>query len=333
MNLLIENIQLNNLSNYSPEEDFADATCEWSAAVVPAACAGLRLDRALAQMFPEHSRSRLQNWLREGGIRVDGELRDVRAKVFGGERVEINLPEEQTALSAIGENIPLKVMFEDDTLIVIDKPAGLVVHPGNGNASGTLMNALLYHAPALSGVPRAGIVHRLDKDTSGLLVVAKTLEAQTHLVRQLQARSVERRYLALAHGLIARGGEVDAPIGRHPAQRTKMAVVQNGRPALTRYAVLEALPGTTLLECRLATGRTHQIRVHMAHLGHPLVGDPVYGRRHQGIDPRLAGFGRQALHAFRLGLIHPVKGEPMVWKSDLPGDFSELLKGLGSVYQ
>ncbi|MDR0564339.1 MAG: 23S rRNA pseudouridine(1911/1915/1917) synthase RluD [Azoarcus sp.] len=298
---------------------------------VPPDCAGLRLDQALARLFSQYSRSRLQAWLREGLIRVEGKVLDAKAKVYGGERLEWDcLPDTAGGLDeAIAENIPLSVVFEDDTLLVLDKPAGLVVHPGSGNLRGTLMNALLHHAPQLAGVPRAGIVHRLDKDTSGLLVVAKTLAAQTHLIRQLQARTVSRRYLALLHGGLARGGEVAAPIARHPVHRTKMAVAEGGRAAHTRYEVRERLGAATLVECRLETGRTHQIRVHMAHIGHPLVGDPVYGLRHVS-NPVLASFGRQALHAFRLGLVHPLSGEPMCWFSPLPEDFSTILRQLGS---
>jgi 23S rRNA pseudouridine1911/1915/1917 synthase len=258
-------------------------------------------------------------------------MSDVRRKVHGGERLEMEIaPEMPDGLEeATAEDIALAIVFEDEDLLVLDKPAGLVVHPGNGNRSGTLMNALLHHAPALAFVPRAGIVHRLDKDTSGLLVVAKTLTAQTSLVRQLQARTVGRHYLALVHGALVRGGEVDAPIARHPVQRTKMAVIGRGRAALTRYAVRERLEAATLVECRLETGRTHQIRVHMTHLGHPLVGDPVYGPRRVA-DPLLAGFGRQALHAFRLELVHPSSNEAMRWFSPLPEDFSSLLRILGS---
>ena len=299
--------------------------------VIPPDCAGLRLDQALARLLPQYSRSRLQAWLREGRIRVDGQMSDVRRKVYGGERLEMEIePEMPDGMeAAVAEDIALSIVFEDEALLVLDKPAGLVVHPGNGNRSGTLMNALLHHVPALAGVPRAGIVHRLDKDTSGLLVVAKTLTAQTSLVRQLQARTVGRRYLALVHGALARGGEVHAPIARHPVQRTKMAVVGGGRVALTRYGVRERLSAVTLVECRLETGRTHQIRVHMAHIGYPLVGDPVYGPRRVA-DPFLAGFERQALHAFQLELVHPVSNEVMRWFSPLPEDFSSLLRALGS---
>ncbi|MDR1064010.1 MAG: 23S rRNA pseudouridine(1911/1915/1917) synthase RluD [Azoarcus sp.] len=333
MDLVIESTRLNEPANYShsPDEalisrEIAPAAC----ATVPSDCAGWRLDQALARMFPEYSRSRLQGWLREGRIRVDGRVPEVRAKVRGGERLEMDaVPAGPQEPAAAPENIALSIVFEDDCLLVLDKPAGLVVHPGNGNWHGTLMNALLHHAPALAVIPRAGIVHRLDKDTSGLLAVAKTLAAQTHLIRQLQARTVERRYLALVHGALERGGEIDAPIARHPVQRTKMAVAVGGRAALTRYKVRERLGAATLLECRLATGRTHQIRVHMAHLGHPLVGDPVYGPK-RASDPRLADFHRQALHAFRLGLIHPAREETMMWSTPLPQDFSGLLETLGS---
>jgi 23S rRNA pseudouridine1911/1915/1917 synthase len=225
---------------------------------VPADCAGLRVDAALARMFPEHSRSRLQGWLKDGLIRVDGAAASASRKLLGGERIDFAaVPPAPTSVAA-AEDIALPIVFEDDDLIVIDKPAGLVVHPGNGNESGTLMNALLHHAPQLAAVPRAGIVHRLDKETSGLLVVAKTLAAQTDLVRQLQARSVKRHYLALALGRVERDGVVDAPIGRHPVQRVKMAVVRGaaGKEARTRYHVKERFARATLLECRLETGRS-----------------------------------------------------------------------------
>lgn len=291
---------------------------------VPTECAGQRLDAVLARLFPEHSRSRLQAWLKEGRILIDGATADAKRKLRGGERVALAVPPTLTLADA-AEDIALPIVYEDEQLIVIDKPAGLVVHPGNGNASGTLMNALLHHAPSLAGVPRAGIVHRLDKDTSGLLVVAKTLEAQTDLVRQLQARSVKRHYLALALGKVERDGLVDAPLGRHPVHRTKMAVVKNGgKEARTHYAVRERFARATLVECRLETGRTHQIRVHMASLGHPLAGDGVYGKTCSG-DARLDAFPRQALHAWRLALIHPASGVEMAWEAPLPDDFTQLL--------
>jgi 23S rRNA pseudouridine1911/1915/1917 synthase len=326
--MIIENTRLNERADYSPDGRKHSAGVASSVTgAIPAECAGLRLDQALARLFPEYSRSRLQGWLREGRIRIDGRSPPAHVRIGGGERLEMDAaPPSPMELANVAEDIALSIVFEDEDLLVLDKPAGLIVHPGNGHGSGTLMNALLHHAPALAGIPRAGIVHRLDKDTSGLLVVAKTLAAQTHLVRQLQARTVGRHYLALVHGALARDGEVDAPIARHPAQRTRMAVVSNGRPALTRYTVRERLPAATLLECRLATGRTHQIRVHMAHLGHPLVGDPVYGPRHAPS----AGFARQALHAFRLKLIHPGRGEAMAWFAPLPAELAAPLRALGS---
>jgi 23S rRNA pseudouridine1911/1915/1917 synthase len=228
------------------------------------------------------------------------------------------------------EDIPLQVVFEDDQILVIDKPAGLVVHPGSGNWSGTLLNALLRHAPQLSGVPRAGIVHRLDKDTSGLLVVAKTIPAQVDLVRQLQAHSVTREYAAVVHGVVTRDGIVDAPIGRHPVSRTRMAVVARGKAATTHYAVLERGSSWTLLRCRLETGRTHQIRVHLNSIGHPLIGDPVYrlGNRSAKPPAGMLDFPRQALHAARLALVHPRTGETMTWQAPTPPDIAHLLSVL-----
>jgi len=291
---------------------------------IPASCAGLRLDAALARLLPEYSRSRLQVWLKDGRVTVDGDCADAKRKVFGGEQIVLAVRPDNPS-NVAGEEIDLPIVFEDAHLLIIDKPAGLVVHPGSGNRSATMMNGLLHHAPALASVPRAGIVHRLDKETSGLLVVAKTLAAQTDLVRQLQARTVGRRYFALVHGDLAGDGQVDAPIGRHPVQRTKMAVVAKGRAARTHYSVRERFANATLLECRLETGRTHQIRVHMASIGHPLVGDPVYGRR-KSADVRLDRFPRQALHAWQLTLRHPANGQTVSWQSELPADFASLLE-------
>ena len=273
---------------------------------VPDAYYGRRLDQVLAELLPQHSRNRLQGWVREACVQVDGKPEtEPKRKMMGGERLIIDEPVDARTHAEQPEDIPLDVVFEDETLLVINKPAGLVVHPGSGNWSGTLMNALLHHVPGIEVVPRAGIVHRLDKDTSGLLVVAKTLEAQTDLVRQLQARTVRRIYLALAAGAMKHEGTVNEPIGRHPSQRIKMAIVpenRGGKPAITNIRILELFPYTTFVECSLETGRTHQIRVHMAAIHHPLVGDQVYGKH----NPKLPEFPRQALHATRLGLVHPL---------------------------
>lgn len=303
--------------NYS-----ADPGTELIRLHVPADCAGLRLDQALARLLPAWSRSRLAQWVKEGKVLVEGEAGTPRDKVRGGESIEV-LPEPSPeVLSARPEEIPLAVVHEDGELLVIDKPAGLVVHPGSGNWSGTMLNALLAHAPQLADIPRAGIVHRLDKETSGLLVVAKTLTAQTSLVRQLQARTVSRIYSAFVHGTVAKDGAVDAAIGRHPVQRTRMAVRENGKPAVTHYGIRARYARATWLECRLETGRTHQIRVHMAALGHPLIGDPVYGTPRQRVSRE--PFARQALHAERLSLVHPATGAEMHWTSPLPADLVEL---------
>jgi len=297
---------------------------------VPGNLAGLRLDQALAQLLPQWSRSRLQGWIEEQQISVDGLSATCKQKIWGGETVCLIAGQTESDQNHQAEAIPLRIVFEDDHLIVIDKPAGLVVHPGNGNWHGTLLNALLNHAPQLDRVPRAGIVHRLDKDTTGLLVVAKTIEAQFDLVRQLQQRTVKRHYLALALGRIGKDGVVDAPIGRHPVHRTRMAVVPQGKPARTHYRVMEQFSGSTLLHCSLETGRTHQIRVHLLSIGHPIAGDPVYGK--PAPDPAtavaVARVPRQALHAWQLGLIHPHSGQTLFWESPLPDDMTDLLETL-----
>jgi 23S rRNA pseudouridine1911/1915/1917 synthase len=285
-------------------------------------CAGSRFDAALARALPRYSRSRLRAWIDAGRVTLDGAAADATRRVRGGERVVVRALAEPDANAPAAEAIALAIVAEDEALLVVDKPAGLVVHPGAGNRSGTLQNALLHHAPELASVPRSGIVHRLDKDTSGLLVVAKTLVSHTDLVRQLAARTVHREYLALASGDVKRGGTIEAPIGRHPTRRTTMAVVPTGKPARTHYDVLERFGVATLLACRLDTGRTHQIRVHLASLGHPLVGDPAYGRR----SP--VPFARQALHAARLGLVHPTTHRAREWRSPLPADFAALLAAL-----
>jgi 23S rRNA pseudouridine1911/1915/1917 synthase len=285
---------------------------------------GLRLDQALARLFHQYSRSRLQEWLRAGHILVDGKSAPPRSPVSGGEKITVTPPRLPDAAAPRAQRMPLKIAHEDRQLIVIDKPAGLVVHPGAGQPDRTLLNALLAHAPALSNVPRAGIVHRLDKDTSGLLVVAKTVEAQTDLVRQLAERSMKRVYLAIVQGDPPASGTIDAPVGRDAKARTRMAVTQRGKPARTTYKVLERFGRAALVECRLETGRTHQIRVHFQHIRHPLVGDTVYrrGTRH-GI-----AFPRQALHAAELTLRHPGNGETMTWRASPPRDFKRLLEEL-----
>ena len=298
--------------------------------VVPADCAGLRLDQTLARLLPEYSRSRLQEWVAQQQVLLDGAPAISKQKVWGGEKLSVLPQVHLSDQPYLAEDIALDVVHEDDEFLVINKPVGLVVHPGSGNWQGTLLNALLHHAPQLAGVPRAGIVHRLDKDTSGLLVVAKTLTAQTHLVRQLQERSVKREYLALVHGELQHGGYMDAPIGRHPSNRVKMAVTESGKPAVTYYKVEKSYPSCTLLRCMLETGRTHQIRVHMSYLKHPLVGDSVYLKGPQKCVPQLRDilthFPRQALHATRLALMHPVTNEIMEWHAPLPEDMQQLLK-------
>jgi len=295
---------------------------------------GRRLDQVAAELFEEFSRSRIQQWIKHGQLRVNGEVVTPKQKLLGGERLQISAQLEQQG-EWLPENIPLNIIYEDQQLIVIDKAANSVVHPGAGNHRGTLLNGLLGHCPQLVSVPRAGIVHRLDKDTTGLMVVAKTLEAHTDLVNQLQARSVERIYQAVVQGVVTGSGRVDQPIGRHPKQRVKMAVVANGKPAQTNYQVITRYAGHTHLRLKLETGRTHQIRVHMASLGYPLVGDSLYGGRNQigkGVSIQLAemidNFSRQALHAVELGFVHPASGEPVRYSSPLPADFAALVQAL-----
>ena len=294
--------------------------------------AGKRLDQVLSLLFSEYSRSRLQRWIKDGRVLLDGEPCHSKHKVWGGERVELR-PLLEEEVDAKAEAIPLHILFEDDELLVVNKPAGLVVHPAAGNPDGTLLNALLHHQAGLSQIPRGGIVHRLDKETSGLLVVAKTLQAQTSLVNQLQARSVKREYRAIVQGLMTSGGSVDQPIGRHPVNRVRMAVHAAGKPAITHYRILERYRAHTYLKINLETGRTHQIRVHMAYIHHPLLGDPVYGGRLRlpagatgALQDGLRQFRRQALHAVRLELQHPASGEPMMWEAPLPEDMQQMLK-------
>jgi 23S rRNA pseudouridine1911/1915/1917 synthase len=300
--------------------------------IAPQNTRGLRLDQVLAQLLPQWSRSRLQSWILEERVSIDGKPATPKQKIWGYEKISVRPHIVAANETHAAEAIPIEIIYEDTDLLVINKPAGMVVHPGNGNWQGTLLNALLHHSKQLNDVPRAGIVHRLDKDTSGLLVVARTIEAQTSLVRQLQQRTVRRDYLAIVLGEVTQNGYIDAPIGRHPIQRTKMAVIQEGKPARTHYQPLEQFEGCTLLRCSLETGRTHQIRVHMHNLGHPLVGDPVYTGKPKKVPQNIAQlimqFPRQALHAQQLSLSHPQHGEIMTWNSALPKDLHALLQGL-----
>ncbi len=301
---------------------------------IPAEMAGERLDKALARLFPDYSRMCLTQWIRDGLVRIGDRALRPRDKVQGDELVEITVvSEEKTSCEA--QAIPLDIVHEDDALLVINKPPGLVVHPGAGNPQGTMMNALIHHAPELAALPRAGIVHRLDKDTSGLLVVARTLQARKSLTEQIASRTFEREYHALVNGVMTSGGVIDVPIGRHPLQRTRMAVREGGRKAVSHYRVMERLRVHTFVRVMLDTGRTHQIRVHMAHIRYPLVGDPVYGGRlrmppgcSDALREILQGFRRQALHAARLCITHPQSGARLEWQTALPHDMAALLQAL-----
>lgn len=296
--------------------------------------AGRRFDQIAAACFPDFSRARLQDWIREGFLLVDGASRKPKEKLYGGEELSLSV-EVQSEARWEAENIPLDIVYEDDDILVINKPSGLVVHPAVGNYTGTLLNALLYHYPDNAALPRAGIVHRLDKDTTGLMVVARSLAAHTDLVAQLQDRTVHREYEAVVRGVMTGGGTVDAPIGRHPQSRLKMAVVRGGKPSVTHYRVLKRYKAHTHIRVNLQTGRTHQIRVHMSHQHFPLVGDDLYGGGLKlpkscpaALEKVLRGFRRQALHARQLGLIHPVTGEYMEWEVPLTDDFQMLLDSL-----
>jgi 23S rRNA pseudouridine1911/1915/1917 synthase len=304
-------------------------------AIVPAEMAGQRLDRVLASLFPDHSRSRLKEWIEAERVLVDDRPSRPRDPVRGGEHVLVRTTIEAQADWRPQALVPLNVVYCDADILVIDKPAGIVVHPGAGNAEATLANALLHAYPEVANLPRAGIVHRIDKDTSGLLVVARSPRAHTLLTRQLQDRTVSREYEAVVNGVLISGGTVDAPIDRSPRDRTRMAVIEGGREAITHYRVAERFRAHTLLRVKLETGRTHQIRVHMAHIGHPLLGDPVYGGRLRlprgataALVEALRTFRRQALHAARLSLVHPGTGTAMSWTSPLPADMQALLATL-----
>ncbi|MCB1774741.1 MAG: 23S rRNA pseudouridine(1911/1915/1917) synthase RluD [Gammaproteobacteria bacterium] len=296
--------------------------------------AGQRLDQALAALFPDYSRSRLQTWVRDGRVRVNGAVLRPRDRVQAGDRVVLRaVTEEQVACEP--QDIPLNIVFEDADLLVINKPAGLVVHPAAGNRDGTIQNALLFHDPASIELPRAGIVHRLDKDTTGLMVIGRSQAAHKRLVEAMAGREIKREYRALVVGSMPAGGMIDLPIGRHPTQRTRMAVNPLGKPSVTHFRVLDAFRKHTLLKVMLETGRTHQIRVHMAHLRHPVFGDPVYGGRlslppgaSEDLKVVLRGFQRQALHAKRLQLVHPITGRPMRFECAIPPDMRAVLDAL-----
>ena len=304
------------------------------ALIVPPECAGLRFDQALSELCPEYSRSRLTAWIKSGDATLDGAPARPRDPVRAGQTITL-VAEPEIAVEAQPEAIDLDILYEDDDVLVINKPVGLVVHPGAGNPGGTLMNALLHHDPKLAEVPRAGLVHRLDKDTIGALVIARTLQAHAALVAQLSEREVNRRYLAVVNGVLIAGGTVDAPIGRHPRDRIRQAVTESGKPAITHYRVRERYRGHTLVECKLETGRTHQIRVHMAHLRNPLVGDPLYGGAlrlpkgaSEALVAQLRGFRRQALHAAHLAFEHPRTGETVEIDCPIPQDLQTLIDTL-----
>jgi len=303
-------------------------------AYIPEAMAGRRLDRALVELFPDYSRSRLSRWIKSGQVQVDGRHFSPSDRVAGGEQVKLEIRLESQE-NWEPQEIPLHIVYEDDAILVINKPAGLVVHPAAGNPDGTLLNALLHHAPELAQVPRAGIVHRLDKQTTGLLVVARDVTSHIRLVEQLQTRTVTRQYSAVVVGVMPSGGTVDAPIGRHRVDRKRMAVTGQGRQAVTHYRVAERFAAHSLIDVHLETGRTHQIRVHVAHIRYPLVGDPVYGGRLRipagcgdELMAILRSFRRQALHAGRLGIVHPATGEAMEWQAALPDDMVQLINQL-----
>ncbi len=301
---------------------------------VPFEMAGMRLDQVLAELFADYSRSKLQGWVKSGRVLVNGLTLKPRDKLLGGETIELDA-EAEIVITAEPESIPLEIIFEDESLLIVNKPAGLVVHPAVGNWNGTLLNALLNHDSSLETLPRAGIVHRIDKETSGLLMIAKTLQAHNSLTQQLQDRDINREYLAITRGRMTAGGTVDEPIGRHPTDRKRYAVRENGKHAVTHYRVGQRFTRHTLVQVKLETGRTHQIRVHMAHIRFPLLGDQVYGGRFQmppdcseKLEKELRSFKRQALHAAKLGLVHPVTDEYLEWEQPMPDDMARLLQAL-----
>lgn len=310
-------------------------------AVVPRECHGQRIDVVLAQLFPDFSRSQLSSWLKQGAITVNHRHCKPKDKVADGDEIDMHVDFIASSnMISLPEAIPLNIVYEDEHLLVINKPAGLVVHPGAGNREHTLVNALLHHTPELTHLPRAGIVHRLDKDTTGLLVIAKTLTAHTDLIRQMQAREIHRQYITLVQGHLISGGEIDTFFGRHPRNRLKMAVCSQGRQATTLYSIRKQYHDYTLLDVELLTGRTHQIRVHMAHINHPVVGDQLYGGRMrfpaqatEALRETLMNFQRQALHASNLSLRHPATDEELTFEAPLPEDFQSLLQSLDNHFE
>lgn len=299
---------------------------------IPYSYAGQRVDFVLARLFPDYSRSKLGTWLKTGLITINQQTCKPNTKVTGGETIELDLPVDTSTIADAAEDIPLDILFEDEHMMVINKPPGLIVHPGAGIRNGTLLNALLHHHTALQDIPRAGIVHRLDKDTSGIMVVAKTLAAHTHLIRQMQERSIHRQYLALVYGHLIAGKTIETGFGRDPHNRLKMAVLPFGKPAITSFTVFKKYPHLSLLQVQLHTGRTHQIRVHLTHINHPIVGDPIYRTRNMlkaGMSAELRetlnAFPRQALHAQTLSFQHPILNEPLTFTAPIPYDFQALL--------
>jgi len=297
---------------------------------IPASLAGKRLDQALSALFPEYSRAKLQEWIKAGYVKVENKILISRNKVFAGQKIEI-IAEITIQETAEPQQIALNIIYEDNDIIVVNKPVGLIVHPGAGQKANTLLNALLYHAPELAKLPRAGIIHRIDKDTSGLLIIAKNLEAHTKLVAAMQERKIKREYEAVVYGEIAAGSTIDAPIGRHRIKRTAMAVTDAGKPAITHFRILEHFRDFTYIKLNLETGRTHQIRVHMAHIHHPIVGDQTYSKlkipknSSEELQNYLHHFKRQALHAKKLTLVHPKNNKILEFEAPLPSDMVELL--------
>lgn len=300
--------------------------------LVPDELAGKRLDQVLAVLFPDYSRSRLQDWIKKGRVTLDGKLPVAKTRLAGGESLSLRIEADTQVDEMKAEPVPLDVIFEDEDILVINKPMGLVMHPGAGNHNGTVQNGLLFRNPELAEIPRAGIVHRLDKDTTGLFVVAKTLRAHKSLVDQLQEHTVAREYFALVNSVLVSGATVDKPIARHPMDRKRMAIRENGKHAITHYRLAEKFRAHTLVAVKLETGRTHQIRVHMSSVGYPLLGDTTYGGRPkfppaatEELRQAISGFKRQALHAHRLTLTHPVSGEEVSWQAEIPEDMQMMM--------